>query len=129
MKSWGEKCWETERNKDILLFSEKQTIGKKTCLFGMELDPRGWAHGDKGVRKLEEIETSKSLKEGKAKLDILVSCICISVHLYIKKWHTSVVHVSGKVVYNSLLRIQHILNRERIEPLPMVIFTQMGDWQ
>ena len=84
LKSWGEKCWETERNKDILLFSEKQTIGKKTCLFGMELDPWGWAHGDKGVRKLEEIETSKSLKEEKKELNLSFWFLA-SVYVYIKK--------------------------------------------
>ena len=95
----------------------------------MELDPWEWAHGDKGVRKLEEMETSKSLKEEKKELNLSFWFLA-SVYLYIKKkWHTSVVHVSGKVVYNSLSRIKHILNRERIEPPPMVIFTQMGDWQ
>ena len=50
----------------------------------MELDPRGWAHGDKGVRKLEEIETSKSLKEEKKKLNLSFWFLA-SVYLYIKK--------------------------------------------
>ena len=50
----------------------------------MELDPWGWAHGDKGVRKLEEIETSKSLKEEKKELNFSFWFLA-SVYLYIKK--------------------------------------------
>ena len=50
----------------------------------MELDPWGWAHGDKGVRKLEEIETSKSLKEEKKELNLSFWFLA-SVYVYIKK--------------------------------------------